>query len=175
MLDYYSLTGWFARDPAILSRVGRTLLQHPDNGLARPSKIIIAEDCFKLLSIPSGRITNVLLEAVKQIYGGKIIFYSPYLNLSMHHFKIIVNSDKISIHLLFRFVLYLNICFQHANILHGSIAADDILNYANLGDAVERDVPSLKNFMRKDLKNHEYNIEPLVALSNAMRLLQRCR
>lgn len=29
--------------------------------------------------------------------------------------------------------------------------------------------------MRKDPQNHEYNIEPLVALSNAMRLLQRCR
>ncbi|KAL8147594.1 amidase 1-like [Apium graveolens] len=119
MAQSFDTAGWFARDPAILNRVGRTLLQHPDNGLTRPLKIIIAEDCFKLLSIPSDRITNVLVEAVKQIYG------------------------------------------------------DDILNYANLGDTVERDVPSLKNFMRKDLQNHEYNIEPLVALSNAMRLLQR--
>lgn len=97
ILDYYS-TGWFARDPAILSRVGRILLQHPDNGLARPSKIIIAEDCFKLLSFPSGRITNVLVEAVKQIYGGKMIFNSPHFNLSMHHFRIMVNSDRISVY-----------------------------------------------------------------------------
>ncbi|KAL1815274.1 hypothetical protein ACET3Z_017848 [Daucus carota] len=119
MAQSFDTAGWFARDPVILSRVGSTLLQHPDNGLVRPSKIIIAEDCFKLLSIPSARITNVLVEAVKQIYG------------------------------------------------------DNTLSYVNLGDNVEHNVPSLKNFMRKDIQSQEFNIEPLVALSNAMRLLQR--
>ena len=97
------MTGWFARDPVILSRVGSTLLQHPDNGLVRPSKIIIAEDCFKLLSIPSARIKNVLVEAVKQIYGGNnystVVPLFTY-KLSTHHFKIMVNADrKISIYL----------------------------------------------------------------------------
>lgn len=51
--------------------------------------------------------------------------------------------------------------------------ADNTISYANLGDYVENKVPSLKNFMRKDIGNQEYNIEPLVALSNAMRSLQR--
>lgn len=119
MAQSFDTVGWFARDPVILNRVGRILLQLLHADPVEPSNIIIAEDCFNLLSIPNDRITTVLVNSVNKIFG------------------------------------------------------DNTISYANLGDYVENKVPSLKNFMRKDIGNQEYNIEPLVALSNAMRLLQR--
>jgi glucosamine 6-phosphate synthetase-like amidotransferase/phosphosugar isomerase protein len=44
-----------------------------------------------------------------------------------------------------------------------------------LGDYVKEKVPSLKHFMSKEIKEQEYNIPSLAALSNAMRSLQRCK
>ncbi|XP_065853158.1 amidase 1 isoform X2 [Euphorbia lathyris] len=42
-----------------------------------------------------------------------------------------------------------------------------------LGDYVEEKVPSLSHFMSKEIKEQDYNIASLAALSSAMRLLQR--
>lgn len=66
--------GWFARDPVILSQVGRILLQLPDVDLARPSQIIIAEDCFQLSSIPNNRVSQVLVKSVEKLFGGQFSF-----------------------------------------------------------------------------------------------------
>lgn len=55
----------------ILNRVGRILLQLLHADPVEPSHIIIAEDCFNLLSIPSDRITTVLVNSVNKIFGGK--------------------------------------------------------------------------------------------------------
>lgn len=66
---YFS--GWFARDPLILNRVGQVLLQLPHVDPVNPTNIIIAEDCFKLLSIPSDRVTNVLIKSIDKIFGGE--------------------------------------------------------------------------------------------------------
>eukprot|EP00257_Ricinus_communis_P013232 XP_015570624.1 amidase 1 isoform X1 [Ricinus communis] len=49
----------------------------------------------------------------------------------------------------------------------------DIVKHVNLGDYVEDKVPSLRHFMSKEIKEQEYNIAPLAALSSAMRMLQR--
>ncbi|XP_059652493.1 amidase 1-like isoform X1 [Cornus florida] len=46
-----------------------------------------------------------------------------------------------------------------------------MVKYANLGNYVKDKVPSLKHF--EGIETQEYNITSLVALSNAMRLLQR--
>ena len=62
--------GWFARDPVILNRVGRVLLQLPNVDAVNPSQIIIAEDCFQLSAIPSDRVTEPLFKSVGKLFGG---------------------------------------------------------------------------------------------------------
>uniref|UniRef100_A0A5B7BDI1 Amidase domain-containing protein n=1 Tax=Davidia involucrata TaxID=16924 RepID=A0A5B7BDI1_DAVIN len=118
MAQSFDTVGWFARDPVILKQVGRVLLQLPVVDPVRPSHIIIPEDCFKLLSIPSDRMTKVLVKSIEKLYGGHIV------------------------------------------------------KHASLGDYVMDRVPSLEHFI-KGIETQEYNIPSLVALSNAMRLLQR--
>ncbi|XP_058183287.1 amidase 1-like isoform X3 [Rhododendron vialii] len=67
--------GWFARDADILNRVGRVLLQLPEVEPVKPTHITIAEDCFQLLSIPSQRVTSVLVKSVEKLFGGHILKY----------------------------------------------------------------------------------------------------
>ncbi|KAI3747403.1 hypothetical protein L6452_09859 [Arctium lappa] len=119
MAQSFDTVGWFSRDPGTLNHVGKILLQLPDEEHVRPSRVLIAEDCFKLLSIPSTRVTNVVTASIETLFGG------------------------------------------------------DILRSVNLGDYVESKVPSLKHFMVDDIENQEFSISSLVALSTAMRLLQR--
>ncbi|KAF8394435.1 hypothetical protein HHK36_020643 [Tetracentron sinense] len=119
MAQSLDTVGWFARDPAILNRVGRVLLQLPDVDPVRPSQIIIPEDCFRLLNIPSDRVTQVLIKSVEKLFGGQVI------------------------------------------------------KQTNLGDYVRDRVPSLRHFMDQGNENQAYNIPSLVALSSAMRSLQR--
>ncbi|KAF2298319.1 hypothetical protein GH714_022110 [Hevea brasiliensis] len=66
--------GWFARDPVILNRVGRILLQLPDVDLVRPRQIFIAEDCFQLSSIPNNRVSQVLVKSVEKLFGRRYEF-----------------------------------------------------------------------------------------------------
>ncbi|KAK1549164.1 hypothetical protein Q3G72_011008 [Acer saccharum] len=73
MAQSFDTVGWFARDPTILNRVGRVLLQLPDMHLVKPSQFIIPEDCFQLSSIPSDRITQVLVKSVEKLFGGHIV------------------------------------------------------------------------------------------------------
>ncbi|KAL5786569.1 hypothetical protein ACOSQ2_008961 [Xanthoceras sorbifolium] len=73
MAQSLDTVGWFARDPTILNRVGRVLLQLPDTHLVKPSQVIIAEDCFQLSSIPSDRITQLLVKSVEKLFGGHIV------------------------------------------------------------------------------------------------------
>lgn len=74
-----SHTGWFARDPVIFNRVGRVLLQLPDVDLVRPSRIIIAEDCFQLSDIPKDRVIQPLVKSVDKLFGSKSIDHMPNL------------------------------------------------------------------------------------------------
>ncbi|KAK0601916.1 hypothetical protein LWI29_028740 [Acer saccharum] len=73
MAQSFDTVGWFARDPTILNRVGRVLLQLPDMHLVKPSQFIIPEDCFQLSSIPSDRITQILVKSVEKLFGGHMI------------------------------------------------------------------------------------------------------
>eukprot|EP00268_Persea_americana_P060065 TRINITY_DN743_c0_g1_i3.p1 TRINITY_DN743_c0_g1~~TRINITY_DN743_c0_g1_i3.p1 ORF type:complete len:378 (-),score=85.52 TRINITY_DN743_c0_g1_i3:487-1620(-) len=49
----------------------------------------------------------------------------------------------------------------------------EIVNHIKLGDYVEDKVPSLKHFMSTYCQNQEYTVPSLMALSNALLLLQR--
>ncbi|XP_012493074.1 amidase 1 isoform X1 [Gossypium raimondii] len=92
MAQSFDTVGWFARDPAVLNRVGRVLLHLPNVNPVRPSQIFIPEDCFSLSSIPSARTTGVLIKSIEKLFGGSIL---KHVNLgdyvkekvpSSHHF-----------------------------------------------------------------------------------------
>ncbi|XP_065853159.1 amidase 1 isoform X3 [Euphorbia lathyris] len=119
MAQSFDTVGWFARNPVILNQVGHVLLQLPHTESIIPKQIIIAEDCFKLSSIPNSRVSQVLVKSAEKLFGGNIV----------------------------------------KNMI--------------LGDYVEEKVPSLSHFMSKEIKEQDYNIASLAALSSAMRLLQR--
>ncbi|XP_062002693.1 amidase 1-like isoform X1 [Rosa rugosa] len=69
----FDTVGWFARDPVVFSRVGRSLLQIPDAHPVRPAQLIIAEDCFQLSSIPSDRVKQGLVHSVEKLFGGHVL------------------------------------------------------------------------------------------------------
>ncbi|KAK6911525.1 Amidase signature domain [Dillenia turbinata] len=115
----FDTVGWFARDPATLHQVGIILLQLPKRDPVKLSQIIVPEDCFQLLSIPTERVSQVLVNTIKKFFGG------------------------------------------------------DTVKNVILGDYVKDNVPSLKHFISKETKNHEYDIPSLAALSSAMRMLER--
>lgn len=72
-----TVPGWFARDPVILKRVGKVLLQLQTTSV-KPDKIFIPEDCFKLLSFPGDQLSEVLSKSMAILYGSKL-FLSPCL------------------------------------------------------------------------------------------------
>ncbi|KAM3752720.1 hypothetical protein ACB098_03G040800 [Castanea mollissima] len=73
LVQSFDTVGWFARDPVILNRVGRVLLQLPDVDLVKPSRIIIAEDCFQLSDIPKDRVTRPLVKSVQKLFGSHLV------------------------------------------------------------------------------------------------------
>ncbi|XP_073126510.1 amidase 1 isoform X4 [Henckelia pumila] len=76
MAQSFDTVGWFARDPVILSRVGKILLRLKDDDHAKLGRVIVAEDCFKLLSIPSNQLTEVLISSVQKIHENHTIEYT---------------------------------------------------------------------------------------------------
>ncbi|PPS10684.1 hypothetical protein GOBAR_AA09951 [Gossypium barbadense] len=145
MSQSYDTVGWFARDPMILNRVGRVLLHLPDVDPIKPSQIIIAEDCFRLSTIPSDRTAQVLVKSIEKLFGGH-----PELNVSFQA------SD-------------IKIDFVPINMSSDSQCVKHVI----LGDHVKDKVPSLQHFMDKGNEDQEDDIPSLAALSSAMRLLQR--
>lgn len=80
MAQSFDTVGWFARDPFILKQVGKVLLQLQDDNPTTLSQLIIAEDCFNLLNIPSHRLTDVLISSVEKLYGSQQIQYTSLGN-----------------------------------------------------------------------------------------------
>lgn len=62
--------GWFARDTATLKRVGYVLLQQPPLNCIEPDQLIIADDCFKLSSVPRDLLVQPLVQSVEKSFGG---------------------------------------------------------------------------------------------------------
>ncbi|XP_010549880.1 PREDICTED: amidase 1 [Tarenaya hassleriana] len=73
MAQSFDTVGWFAREPAILRRVGCVLLQLPDLNDMKPSKMIIADDCFKLSSVPPDWMIRSIVRAAEKLFGGEIV------------------------------------------------------------------------------------------------------
>ncbi|KAG7023949.1 Amidase 1 [Cucurbita argyrosperma subsp. argyrosperma] len=73
MTQSFDTVGWFAIDSAVFKRVGRLLLQEPEVEHYKPTQVLIAEDCFKLSSIPSERLTQAFVNSVKKLFGDHLI------------------------------------------------------------------------------------------------------
>ncbi|CAL0320982.1 unnamed protein product [Lupinus luteus] len=101
MAQSFDTVGWFARDPTILSRVGRVLLQLPELVPVKPSSIIIAKDCFQLSSIPYNLVNRIVIKAVEKLYGGNVLKHEilgEYVRTnvpSLNHFLTQENKDQV--------------------------------------------------------------------------------
>ncbi|KAI4301812.1 hypothetical protein L6164_035056 [Bauhinia variegata] len=97
----FDTVGWFARDPIILGRVGRVLLNLPELAPVKPTQIIIAEDCFKLSSIPYNIVYQPVIKAVKKLCGGDLVKHEilgDYVGInvpSLKNFMTKENTDQV--------------------------------------------------------------------------------
>ncbi|KAJ6818093.1 outer envelope protein 64, chloroplastic [Iris pallida] len=71
-------TGWFSKDPSTLRRVGHVLLQLPHGVPRHPRRVIIADDCFEILKIPTNRVTQVVVKSTEKLFGRQVL---GHLNL----------------------------------------------------------------------------------------------
>ncbi|XP_057830710.2 outer envelope protein 64, chloroplastic [Cryptomeria japonica] len=73
MAQSFDTVGWFARDPNILHLVGHTLLQLPLMESRKPSRVIIADDCFQLTNIPSGQTVTIVIQSTEKLFGRQVL------------------------------------------------------------------------------------------------------
>lgn len=67
-------SGWFAKDPNTLRRVGHILLQAPFVNQRNPRQIIIADDCFQHINVPIDRSSQVVVKATEKHFGSMSFF-----------------------------------------------------------------------------------------------------
>ncbi|GMJ10838.1 translocon at the outer membrane of chloroplasts 64-III [Hibiscus trionum] len=65
--------GLFAKDPNILRRVGLVLLQLPYSVQRNPKQILLADDCFQLLKIPTDRVSQVVINSIEKHFGRQVL------------------------------------------------------------------------------------------------------
>ncbi|RYR39129.1 hypothetical protein Ahy_A09g044579 isoform B [Arachis hypogaea] len=101
MAQSFDTVGWFARDPKTFTSVGRILLQLTEVSAVRPTRIIIADDCFRLSSTPFDLITQVVTKAAEKLYGGDILKHENLGDYvkdnvpSLNHFMTKENIDQV--------------------------------------------------------------------------------
>ncbi|KAK7316157.1 hypothetical protein VNO77_34937 [Canavalia gladiata] len=84
MAESFDTVGWFAKNPAILNKVGRVLLNLPSaTPRVKPTKVIIALDSFLLSSIPYHVLTRKVVKEIRKLYGGDVIKYEIIGNYVM--------------------------------------------------------------------------------------------
>lgn len=163
----FAHTGWFARDPSILRRVGHVLLQLPYADSRAPRHIIIADDCFQLLKSPKNRVAQVVIRSTEKLFGSKfycvtiLVWFLLWFGSTLSCFLFFPPSSW----LCRRIGTYL-LLFNVFTFL------GQVLNSANLGDYLAAKVPSLKQFHNAK-RNGELKLSSLQSLANAMLLLKR--
>lgn len=66
------LSGWFARDPSILHRVGHVLLQLKPVEPRRARRLIFADDLFQFSKVPTQKTLSVVSKAIENLSGCKL-------------------------------------------------------------------------------------------------------
>ncbi|XP_042017716.1 amidase 1-like [Salvia splendens] len=96
MAQSFDTVGWFARDPVILKKVGKVLLQlQDDHNASRVDQLIVAEDCFDLVNIPPRQLKDVLTTSVEKLYGSQIIRYTnlgDFIESKLPNLKVFMNT-----------------------------------------------------------------------------------
>jgi len=88
-------SGWFAKDPSILRRVGHILLQAPFVVQRSPRQIVIADDCFQHINVPLDRSSQVVVKATEKLFGSTSFF--PF-NMVPPFISIIIKSSYLNCH-----------------------------------------------------------------------------
>ncbi|WOK93412.1 hypothetical protein Cni_G02109 [Canna indica] len=89
--------GLFSKDPNVLRRVAYLLLQIPYSDKRQPRSIIIADDCFELLKIPTSRVTQVVIKSVEKQFGKRLIKHlsiGDHLSSKLPSLKELQNGKK---------------------------------------------------------------------------------
>ncbi|XP_010489566.1 PREDICTED: amidase 1-like isoform X1 [Camelina sativa] len=73
MAQSFDTVGWFARDTTTLKRVGSVLLEQPQLNCIKPDQLIIADDCFKLCSVPRDLLVQPLVGSVEKLFRGNTV------------------------------------------------------------------------------------------------------
>lgn len=84
------LSGWFARDPITLTRVGQVLLPS-SNTTGIPTQFVIPGDCFKYLGSPSDKVSQILKNSVEKIFGCEFLPHKIIFN-THHQIKFVLLS-----------------------------------------------------------------------------------
>ncbi|XP_031500209.1 amidase 1 [Nymphaea colorata] len=93
MAQSFDTVGWFARNPSILSQVGQVLLQQ--SGADRlPHHILIADDCFKFLSVPCDEVVHSVIQ-VAETFGCQIDHknLADYINVNVPSLQVFMEKD----------------------------------------------------------------------------------
>ncbi|KAH7291091.1 hypothetical protein KP509_29G000100 [Ceratopteris richardii] len=65
--------GWFAKDSKVLYKVGQVLLRSQVSEVNRPKRVLVADDCFRFLSVSENRCLSVAINAIEKAYGRQTI------------------------------------------------------------------------------------------------------
>ena len=154
------ILGWFARDPVVLKKVGWLLLQQPEVEHQKPRQVLIAEDCFKLSSIPSERLTQAFVNSVKKLFGGESTFNTSYLHRLCLDECIFYNGSYMNWNLILLHLSFLLVEFKRhvgVEIWIFDLLVDDIcfnhLSYALVDIHFKRFICSRENLL-KDLASY---------------------
>ncbi|KAF6148734.1 hypothetical protein GIB67_019342 [Kingdonia uniflora] len=77
-IPFSNLSGWFARDPSVLHRVGHVLLQASPVERRRTRQFIVADDCFQFSKVPKQKSIYVVSKATENLSG-----YKPLKHVSI--------------------------------------------------------------------------------------------
>lgn len=173
--DYTNLSGWFARDPSILHRVGHILLQLNQVEPRRTRCFIIADDLFQLSKVPKQKSIQVITRVTENLSGckSKIYHISVTIPWSFHWWF------DVKILVCYKISAMSSYCSRPKHVACLCILSFGLIDstdqpprHVNFGQYVAANVPSLRGF-REESMTLQDGISTLKALSSVMFLLQR--
>lgn len=70
---FFSFSGWFARDPSVLCRVGDVLLKLNSVEPKRARRVIFADDLFQLSKVPMQKTVYAISKTIENLSGCKFL------------------------------------------------------------------------------------------------------
>lgn len=167
------VSGWFARDPSVLHRVGHALLQLNSQGPKRTKRIIFADDLFQLLKVPTQRTVHVIGKAIENLSGCKFLAFEDQLVMFsvLLVFQRIWLSSKALVFWKYLMSWPKETLLSFMKCFGSFDFADQSSKHMNLCQHIASSVPSLKGYCEQS--THQQNgAFILKALSSVMLSLQ---